>query len=302
MSPPEELEAVAGGTEAEAVARIVEEARMGLPASVSREGVYTVVTPAGWQREFFTLEPSFSQPERSSGLVCVHNAASFAAAVGQRQVGPLFPVVYADEGTLDLVAVLNDDHGEVPGWRDYRVRLTLRRTPEWEAWRNLDKATCNGAFLNQEAFAEFVEDHLGEIVAPSAADMLEMAQTFHATTSSKFRQGARLRDGRRQFVFEEDVDAKAGETGSLEIPGTVRIKVRLFVGGTPVETTARLRWRLREAKLTFGFKLDAPDELERTCWRQEIVAGVEEALSLAAIAGVAPPPAEPRRPAHSITP
>jgi uncharacterized protein YfdQ (DUF2303 family) len=287
-------------TEAEAVAKMATQAALGKPVRMEpdEEGVWTVATPDGWDREFFTVEPSLPAPVISRGEVLVHNAVSFAAAVRQRQQDELPPVVYADESTLSLVAVLNDDHGGQPGWRDYRVRLALRRSPEWEAWRNVDRATTDGRLLNQEAFAEFVEDHLPDIVDPTAADMLEIAQTFHATVSSNFRQGARLRDGRRQFNFEEDIDAKAGETGEMVLPGTVRLRVRLFVGGGPVETTARLRWRLREAKLTLGFKLDQADDLERIEFGKSIVTGVEEQLSLVALAGVAPSQAIPREPAR----
>jgi uncharacterized protein YfdQ (DUF2303 family) len=236
----------------------------------------------------------------SRGEVCLHNAVSFAAAVRQREHPDVPPVVYADESNLSLVAILNDDQGTTPGWRDYRVRLGLRRSPEWEAWRAVDRATNDGRLLGQEAFAEFVEDHLADIIDPTAADMLELAQTFHATVSSNFRQGARLRDGRRQFAFEEDIDAKAGESGEMVIPGTVRLRVRLFVGGGPVETTARLRWRLREAKLSLGFKLDGADDLERVEFGQSIVAGVEDVLSLVALAGVAPPAAAARMPAFRV--
>jgi uncharacterized protein YfdQ (DUF2303 family) len=291
-------------SEAEAVARIVSEAALGQPVrmagEVDEEGVWTVTTPDGWTREFFTVEPSLPAPVVSRGEVCVHNAVSFAAAVLQRELPDIHPVVYADESTLSLVAILNDDHNTTPGWRDYRIRLALRRSPEWEAWRSVDKATCAGGLLGQEAFAEFVEDHLADIVEPTAADMLEIAQTFHATVSSNFLQGSRLRDGRRQFTFEEDIDAKAGESGNMVLPGTVRLSLRLFIGGGPVATTARLRYRLREKKLTLGFKLNQPDDLERLAFNGEIVDGVERALSLVALAGVAPPAAVPRYPAFRV--
>jgi uncharacterized protein YfdQ (DUF2303 family) len=292
-------------TEAEAVAQIVTDARRGVVVELDDDAgaasqVFTVATPQGWDREFFTIEPSLPAPLGARGEVCVHNAVSFAAAVRQRELPDVPPVVYADESTLSLVAVLNDDQNATTGWRDYRVRLGLRRSPEWEAWRAVDRATTDGRLLGQEAFAEFVEDHLADIIDPTAADMLELAQTFHATVSSNFRQGARLRDGRRQFAFEEDIDAKAGESGEMVIPGTVRLRVRLFVGGGPTETTARLRWRLREAKLSLGFKLDGADDLERVEFGQSIVAGVEDVLSLVALAGVAPPAATARIPAFRV--
>lgn len=290
---------VSGDTEAAAVARLARESELGLPRGLGPDGeIWTVATPEGWHREFFTTEPAMATPMRARGEVLVHNAASFAGAVTQRQAEELgAPVIYADEEHLALVAVLNDDYGLGAGWRDYRVRLVLKRSPEWSAWRALDRATAEGRLSGQEDFAEFVEDHLGDVVEPAAADMLEMAQTFHATVSSKFRQGARLRDGRRQVSFEEDIDAKAGETGEMVLPGTVRLRLRLFVGGGPVDTTARLRYRLREGRLGLGFKLDQPDDLERMSFRESVVAGVEEALSLVALAGVAPTVAEGRHPA-----
>jgi len=53
--------------------------------------------------------------------------------------------------------------------------------------------------MSQDDFAEHVEVGLDDIAEPDAADVLEMAQTFHAKSQSTFRQATRLASARRSF-------------------------------------------------------------------------------------------------------
>lgn len=234
-----------------------------------------IALPPGWVSDVHDPERTAATPRRPVGTVQVHDAASFAAAVTLRQSDDpgTVPVVYADEENLALVAVLNDDQAGIAGWRDHRVELALRKTVEWQHWRNGDDR-----LLEQEAFAEFIEAGLGEIVSPSAADMLDLAQTFQASTSGRFKAGNRLATGVRQFVYEEEVDASAGTGGTLGIPETIELAVRPFYGSDRYRVDARFRYRLRSGELTLGYKLDRPHEVERSAFTA-VRDGVAEALT-----------------------
>lgn len=213
-----------------------------------------------------------NRPRRSRGLVDVYDAPSFVAAVRHRTDdvdGPV-PVVYADEANNGLVAVLNDDQGPEAGWRDHRVVLRLRRTPEWTAW------TAGQGLGTQERFAARIEDGTPEIRDPAAAQMLDLAQTFHATTAAKFRSGIRLADGSRQFVYDEDIKATAG-AGQFEVPETFTLAVRPFIGSDVYEVKARFRFTLRAGDLKVGYTLFRPEEVERDAFRK-VTGAVTEAL------------------------
>lgn len=227
--------------------------------------VYAI--PPGWASEARDFQGFKAAPRRSRGTVEVNTGASFIQAVGDRKLGEVTPpTVYANELAHSLVAVLNDDRGEWSGWRDYRVELVLRSTPEWAHWRSRD-----GEFLGQEKFAQHMEDGIPELKSPSAADMLDLAQTFHATTAARFKSGRRLASGETQFVYEEEIDAKAGTAGTLAIPSELELFLAPFRGSEPVTVRAWFRYRVnRDAGLQLAYKLIRPHESEDQAFAQVV--------------------------------
>lgn len=252
----------------------------------SESPVVAVPLPPGWTAATIDTEQWAAAPRRARGTVQVHDADSFARAVRQRAAIDEV-ALYANEETKQLIAVLNDDlvdssGDQVPDWRDHRVELSLRARPEWTHWRSID-----GRYIDQEAFAEHIERGLPELVAPAAAEALEIAQTFQATVSARFKQGSRLRDGAQQFQYEEDIEASAGSSGLLTIPDQLVIRVAPFFGATAVDVSARFRFRLKAGELSLGYLLDRPDEVERTAF-SNIVDTVGTDLGRGPIMGVAP--------------
>jgi uncharacterized protein YfdQ (DUF2303 family) len=248
--------------------------------SIELGTVYAHVDREGNVHRFDTLDLA-DAPLRSRGTVTVHSAPSFVAAVQDRAGDCGATVVYADEVVNKLVAVLNDDTTGDPGWRDYRVELGLRRTSEWDHWRN------NQGLKAQKEFALVIEDGLDEIRSPAAATMLELAQTFTASIGAKFKQQARLDNGARQLTYEEEIDAKAGNAGALVIPAEFTLEVRPFYGSGSHPIQARLRFEIKGGELSIGYFLVRPHEVEREAFAF-MVDQVETGLELTAIRGVAP--------------
>lgn len=250
-------------------------------------GVAVQVSPAGAMSIERDIERFQAAPYRRQGTVVVHDAAGFAAAVTQRLGAPgdgvaFRPAVYADEENKRLVAVLNDDSVDGAGWRDMRVELALRPTPAWTFWKH-----GSGDMMDQENFAAHVEEGRLELVTPAPAEMLELAQTFQATTAAKFHQGSRLADGRRQFQYDEELEAQAGTTGQVIIPSILELGITPFYGADRFVVTALFRFRLQGPKLTLGYILDRPYDIERAAFNK-VVDAVAESLAVAPIAGVAP--------------
>lgn len=244
-------------TEADAVARIVREAAITTPLAVE-DGWLTVAVPPGWRVEKIDITDQLPVPARSTGTIEVYDAASFLAALAQRAYSDRPPVAYADENRQALVAVLDDDQRDDPGWRGYRVELALRPTREWLEWKQ-----HSGQSRRQEPFAEFIEEHARDFRTPTAADMLELASTVEGTKSATFKAGVRLKDGARQVGWAETVDARAGQTGQLEIPDRFLIGIRPFIGAQLFEVEAWLRFRIADGHLNLVYKLDRPDLVEK---------------------------------------
>jgi uncharacterized protein YfdQ (DUF2303 family) len=273
-------ETVGSRTEADAVAELAAGPEF-LPVDAGDTG--RMLLPPGWTSSRIDASFRLPAPTRSHGTISVYDADSFVAAVEARRVAD--PVVYADEDRLALVAVLNDDTGPEPGWRDYRVELALRPTPEWNHWTGQD-----GRLMGQEAFAEHVENGLSELRSPAPAAMLDLAQTLHANVNTRVRSGRRLADGRVQLAYEEEVEASAGADGTVVIPDTIELAVKPFVGLPAYELLARFRYRLPRGggEVTMGYKLNRPHEVKRAAYldvRSEVATALADALL---IAGPAP--------------
>lgn len=221
--------------------------------------------------EIVDLEAHQPTPTRQSGIIRALNADGFIRTVQRLEVqGIQEAVVYADADACQLVAILNDDTAGVPGWRDMRVGFEPQATPEWSHWIN------NQGLVEQAKFAKALEDGETEIRTPSATVMLDLAQTFNASTTAKFKQAGRLKDGRTQLVYEEEIDATAGE-GIAAVPDSFTIEVRPFYGAEPVTVECRLRYRIDRGDLRIGYTIHRPEEIRRTSFAVDVVGKVEAA-------------------------
>lgn len=241
------------GNETQAVIDAV--TALGEPQEIDEERVYSVIVPAGAVHRVvrFPDEEILPGPRRPKG---VYRPATVDALISvvDRFHDTDRTTVWVHPTSGQIVAVFNDNATEPgPGWRDHRAQLTLANTPEWVHWHGKD-----GELMTQQQFAEHVEDGAGEIVEPAAAEMLELAQTFHAHQAAKFRAAVRLQDGVVQLQYDETLDATAGTTGQMQIPSTFKLAVAPFLGEDPYAITARLRYRVNGGSLSIGYKLERP--------------------------------------------
>lgn len=245
-----------GASDAAAIIEVAQAATD--PRELDAAKLYGVVLPQGASVQTLDLEKFLPAPRLKKGKVEVSTVDSFEAYALEHVGDGTTVWVHPTSGAI--IAVLND-HGKAPGdaaWGDHRAELKLIHTPEWLRWLSLD-----GQLVDQERFAEHVEDGLVEIVNPDGAELLEIAQTFHATTTAIFRSSKRLSSGAIELTYNEDIEATAGRGEDLEIPATIDLLLRPFIGEEPVELTARLRFRIRDQKLAIGYKLDRPEDVIR---------------------------------------
>lgn len=228
--------------------------------------IYSVTTPAGATHEL-TRAPAPSpehdaDPGRARGSYHPATVEALIAVI-TRHHDEQATTVWVHPTAGRVTTVFNDAAPGAPAWRDHRAVLQLTKTPEWEHWAKRD-----GHLGSQTDFAEHVEDGLAEIVEPAAAEMLELAQTFHAHQAASFRQATRLQDGRIQVRYDETIDAKAGDSGQMDIPSTFTLAIAPFLGEAPYKVTARLRYRSSGGNLQIGYKLDRPDRVIRDALEQ----------------------------------
>lgn len=238
-----------------------------VPAPLDPGQVYAVRTAGGGTMTLDLTTPEYTgQPARKQGTTTVRDAVSFTAYF-DKHADP-DTEVYADADRLTVTAVLDAHTADKPRWSGHRLRLELRTTEAWVQWLNLD-----GKLQPQEQFAEFLEDHLPDLLEPSAADMLEIAQSIQGATRVEWQNSTRLSSGQRQFQFVETVTAKAGQKGHLTVPETFTIGLVPFEGSEGYKITARFRYRLsKDGGLSLGYKLERPGDTLRTAFADVVTA------------------------------
>jgi len=119
--------------------------------------------------------------------------------------------------------------------------------------------------MNQQGFAEFLEQNSLDVTKPSPADMMEIASDLHATTEVEFGSGLRQQDGQVRFKYTEAVKTTVG-AGQVNVPERFTITIPAFIGGERVAMDALLRFRVKEGKLTFWYTLVRPEEVIRAAF------------------------------------
>ena len=241
--------------DAQAIIDAAEAATTPAPLDIEHRA-YSLVIPAGGRADVIDTEQLSDRPWRAKAIYKPMTVEAFTDLCVRHGGGDEMTIwVHPSNGTL--VAVFNDNHSE-PEWRDHRAHLTLTPTPEWQHWTSIDSE-----LISQVAFAEHIEDGLTEIVEPTAADMLEVAQSFHAQQAAAFRSATRLDDGTVQMLYDQTIDASAGKSGRLDIPTEFVLAISPWLGEDPYRVRARLRYRLRSGQLHLGYKLDHADRVLR---------------------------------------
>jgi uncharacterized protein YfdQ (DUF2303 family) len=165
--------------------------------------------------------------------------------------------IFADPVTTSFQAVL-DYHGageRRPEFLSHKANLVMTKDERWRIW-----AGKSGTVFGQNEFAEFIEDHVSDIIEPSGADMLEIARDLKASIGGSFEARVVAKSGSVQMRYTETVDAKIG-TGSVEVPDNFRIRIPVFYGEEPVEISVKLRFRISQGVLSFHYVLYGQAEI-----------------------------------------
>ena len=83
-----------------------------------------------------------------------------------------------------------------------------------------------------------------------------MATTIQAKTDINFSSAKRLQNGQVQLQYTENIDARAGANGALEIPKEFALGLRIFKNGEGYKIKARLKYRLHSGAIKFWYELD----------------------------------------------
>jgi uncharacterized protein YfdQ (DUF2303 family) len=209
-------------------------------------------------------------PERRKGTAELTELESFIAFVKRFQ--DEHSVLFADRKTdaPSLTAVLNYNEMTAEGaprFGDHRARYAFPLSDEWKAWTG-----SNAKPMSQADFAAFLEDRVVDVTdASSALDtarkvmeallcsfaspskLLELARGLTVRVNSIVANQQNLANGVSRMQYET---THADERGApLEIPGAFLVTIPVFRGNEAYQLAARLRYRVKEGKVTFWYEL-----------------------------------------------
>ena len=204
------------------------------------------------------------KPEARSGTYQVADADSFKQALKFWPSDQL--TIWVQHEGREVVAVLNDapggDNPTLVGWGDHRVVYRLRQSPEWLHWLDHD-----GELMAQDEFADHIENGLPDIAIPDGAELLEMVQNLHGTTSVVWRNKVNVNSGAITAEYVEEIDGQTSTktNGSIEIPRGFTLGLAPILGEDKREIDASLRWKVRAGSILLGYKLARPERVLLEC-------------------------------------
>jgi len=94
--------------------------------------------------------------------------------------------------------------------------------------------------------------------SPTGAQMLQMALSFEANQDTRFKSAIRLQNGGVQMSFVQDDDAQT--LANMQMFDRFSLGLPVFWNGDAYQVDARLRYRVKEGKLSLWYELIRPDK------------------------------------------
>lgn len=268
----------------EIVTLIAPEGMEGVPAYIPA-AIHHGTTPA-LNSVAGLFEAYREHPRRKTGTAHALTLASFIHLVNRHKTAD--SAIFADtnwekpsfQAVIDYHG-LNGELGEVatreqvaaargtPANLKHRVAYEFPLSNEWKAWVKADNS-----WMEQGEFAEFIRDHVAELVSPFDTERVEIEREFQTTVAvpadllrlsrglqvnveSVVKQAVTLETGEGQISWEEthkDTDGKP-----LKVPGAFVLSVAPFFGGNAIRMPVSLRYRAGGGKVKWGVLLYRPD-------------------------------------------
>ncbi len=175
---------------------------------------------------------------------------SWRAELGRR---PLVDdsTLWASRTSGTVTAIYNDlPASEHDGytWRDDKLILQFVTHPDWSTFL----LAADSELHDQEEFGNLLDDAGHLIRSHQAADLVELADSIRATSSGHFESRIQRSTGSQTIGWSENVEARAGTAGDLEVPKIVTFEVTRFEDFPPILIDCQVRLRVKAGQLKLG--------------------------------------------------
>lgn len=245
------------------------------------------IVPVGKKIE--NLEPIFAQyrqkPLRRKGTHIVTDLASLIEVTNRFKDGD--SVLFANEDRIapSMTAVLNwhrQGAAGDPAFGDHRVHYAFPVSDEWKAWTEacIDE-DGEKKWLSQREFAEFIEDHIINVIPPPAENeqgpqtkvllertglklagpekLMDLSKGLAVNEGKRVEAQHNLQSGAATLRFQTEHTDAAG--APLVVPGAFVIQIPVFLKGAVYPMPVRLRYRVANGGVVWSFELYLADHV-----------------------------------------
>jgi hypothetical protein len=190
-------------------------------------------------------------PVNPSGTLTLLTPDSFGRAIMDHRDART--QVFADNEKSEIIAVFDflktgglvpnmgngDLDGRDRGWGQLRAVIGFAESRKLKEW----KRTL--AWMSQADFANFIEDHLEDVLTPSGQELLSIATDLEASSTGGFKGKVNLDNGSVRLSYQDEVET------TVEIPRNLTLGIPLFEHGDRYKLGARLRFVIQGGSVKF---------------------------------------------------
>lgn len=260
--------------EASAVAELVREhvKPVELTANAGTDGsVPYLVLPKGL--EVHSLKSILAEyklrPDRKKGTSHHDTLVSFVEHVNRFKdpdvegQSALFACANASDPELICVYNYNEPGRNGPRFRDFRAVYRCPLSEEWKVW-----VAVAGSLMEQSEFAEFIEEHVHDVIDPkdagknatelanilatnlaTPAQLMALSRGLTVHVGKRVQNATNLSTGEAQIAFAEEHSDQAGQP--LKVPAAFAIAIPVFQSGRLWQLPVRLRYRVQGGRISW---------------------------------------------------
>lgn len=224
------------------------------------------------------LDEFAPRPNRRQVTVVVRSAASLVEITKRHRHEGNTVIFASPDRQKPVVQTVFDYHPPTDNvddaeWAQHRAKYECELSEEWKAWTG-----AHGKTMEQRAFAEFVEDHVTDVIVPPAddeklaeltalvgghfampADLVTLSRGLQISTDIKVREAVTLSSGEISIAYEEQHRNGAGQP--LQVPNMFCIAIPVFYAGPLYRIPVRLRYTTREGGIKWSLHLYRADRV-----------------------------------------
>lgn len=212
------------------------------------------------------LSEYMPEPHRMKIDETLTNFLSYVETLNDR-VSPASGTVYVKQTGLrkyrkfSFVCNALDGRGESVWRHDIQFNCEPDMTLKARDWLKNDEEG-----MSQEAFALFLEKHMGEIVTPdqklfdvpSQMDLYNFVTTLEDSKNERFARKVNVQNGDVSVSLEKQCDD--GTTQRLKMFDRFAIQLQFFEGFPVLELYVKLRFRINDGSVTFFYDIEGLEE------------------------------------------